>query len=90
MNYIDLEQYDEYMQFIYSLILDTDLPKRIKKVMLNGTRIQRQDNLTWFITYKQNRKENILKFMSFHQWFNLKQIQEQREIKINQLLNDLQ
>jgi hypothetical protein len=51
--------------------------------MLDGTRIERQDNTTWFITHKQN----ILKFMSFHQWFNLKQIQEQREIKLNQLFS---
>jgi hypothetical protein len=86
MNYEerDLEHYNEYMQFIYSIILDADLPIKVKKIMLDGTRIERQDNTTWFITHKQN----ILKFMSFHQWFNLKQIQEQREIKINQLLNE--
>jgi hypothetical protein len=85
MNYEerDLEHYNEYMQFIYSIILDTDLPNKVKKVMLDGTRIERQDNTTWFITHKQN----ILKFMSFYQWLNLKQIQEQREIKLNQLLN---
>lgn len=79
----DLEQYSEYMEFVYSYILGSSLIKRVKNKMLNGTRIQRKNDETWFITYK----DNSLSFMSFHRWFKLKQIQENRASKINQLLN---
>jgi hypothetical protein len=89
MNYSenDLEQYNEYMNFVYSTILDTNIPKRTKKRMLNGTRIEVKDNTNWFIRYKQDRKDNVLSFMSFHQWFKIKKTQENRASKLNQLLN---
>lgn len=90
MNYSenDLEQYNEYMNFVYSTILDTNIPTRTKKRMLNGTRIEVKDNSKWFIRYKQDRKDNVLSFMSFHQWFKIKQTQDNRASKLNQLLND--
>jgi len=88
MNYEpdDLERYDDYMDYVYSLILESDIPKRTKKYMLNGSFIKVRDENIWFLTYKLNRKEYTFEFNSFHSWLRLKTIQENRERKINEIL----
>lgn len=83
----ELETYDEYMNYVYSLILESDIPKGIKKSMLNGSPIKVKDKKIWYIVYKLKRLEYTFNFNSYHNWLELKTIQENRERKINEILN---
>ena len=84
----DIELYDEYMEFVYRLIMDSDIPARTKKRMLSGAPLKVKNQDIWYITYKRLGFTKQLEFQSFRYWLRLMQLQEERTKKLDQLLNE--
>lgn len=80
----ELEEYGIYMNYVRGLIKETELPNEAKASMIMKPYLQKKNNNEWYLQYKKSGKTYAFHFISFNQW----RLQESRDKKLNQLLNE--
>lgn len=75
----EFDQYSYYMEYVDEEIMSSDIPNKYKRKMLEGKNLHKGLNGMWFLSHKEYK----IDFLPFKQWF----LQEEREEKLNKLLN---